>query len=241
MSILHDLAVTAWEVAIAVVPLLLLFLAFQALLLRLPRQEVARILVGTLLAALGLFLFLAGVGLAFLPYGRMVGEALSELPNDGIVVFIGVLLGLVTAWAEPSVRILAKEIEKASAGALRTNWVIAAVSLGSALAVGLGLLRIMDGIPLHLLLAPGYALAFLMLWFSDRSIVTIAADAGGVATGPLANSFLLAMALGASSAAGADPLTHGFGLVALIALAPILSVMGLGVLLRLKNRPRSVP
>lgn len=241
MTFLDELADTAWGVTVAVVPLVVLFLAFQALLLRLPRQEVARVLTGTLLAALGLFLFLLGLGLAFLPYGRLVGQALSNLSNDGLVVAIGALLGFLTAWGEPSVRVLAKEVEKASGGALRIAWVVAAVSLGSALAVGVGLVRIMQDVPIGYLLGPGYALAFLLFWASDRSIVAIAADAGGVATGPLANTFLLAMALGASSAVGSDQLTRGFGLVALIALAPLLSVMGLGVVLRIKARPRSVP
>ena len=86
------------------------------------------------------------------------------------------------------------------------------------------------------LLVPGYGLAIALLWFSDKVFVSIAVDAGGVATGPLANSFLLALAIGASSAMGRDPLVHGLGLVSLIALAPIVSVMLLGLLVRPKAR-----
>ena len=113
---------------------------------------------------------------------------------------------------------------------------LAAICLGVAVAVGIGLLRIVYGVPLLWLLVPGYALAIALMWLSDKEFVSIAVDAGGVAPGPLANSFLLALAIGASSALGRDPLVHGLGLVSLIALAPILSVMLLGLLVRLKER-----
>ena len=99
--------------------------------------------------------------------------------------------------------------------------------------VGLGMLRISFAIPLVYLVVPGYLLVIAMLWLCDRDFVAIAVDAGGVATGPLSNSFLLALALGASAAAGGqDPLVQGLGFVVLIALAPITSVMMLGIYVR---------
>src|SRR5690606_25402072 len=105
-------------------------------------------------------------------------------------------------------------------------------------AVGFGLLRIAYGIPLLWLLGPGYALVLAIMWLSDKGFVSIAIDAGGVATGPLANSFLLALAFGVAAAMERDPLVQGLGLVALIALAPVLSVMTLGVLVRRKSLKR---
>lgn len=108
-----------------------------------------------------------------------------------------------------------------------------------AVAVGIGLLRIGYGIPLLLLLVPGYGLVLAIMWLSDKAFVSIAVDAGGVATGPLANTFLLALAFGVSSAMGGqNPLVHGLGLVSLIALAPVISVMALGLLVRWKARPK---
>lgn len=236
----------AWEavagVAIAVAPLLLLFLIFDALFLRLPRPEVARILIGALVAAIGLALFLVGVNLAFLPFGYRVGQAIAALQSPGWLLIAGLVLGFVTAWGEPSVRVLAAEVERASSGSVRRSLVVVAVCVGVALAVGLGLVRIAFGLPLAWLLLPGYAVVLAIMAFSDRSFVAIAADAGGVATGPLANSFLLALALGAASAMDAqDPLVGGLGLVALIALAPIVSIMALGLVIRVKGRPRRVP
>jgi len=229
---------TAWSVLVAVVPLMLVFLMFQAVLLKLPTREVVRILKGTMLAAFGLFLFLIGVSLAFLPFGRFIGEAVATLPHPALMVAVGMVLGFVTTWGEPGVRILANEVEEASGGAIHRGLVLVTVCAGVAVSGGLGMLRIALDIPVAQLLVGGYALALGLMWFSDKSFVAVAADAGGVATGPLANSFLLALALGLASAAEhADPLLHGLGLVALIALAPILSVMVLGLVMRLRARP----
>ena len=118
-------------------------------------------------------------------------------------------------------------------------FVLVAVCAGVALSVGAGMLRIAYDIPLLYLLAPGYGIVLAVMWFSEREFVAIAVDAGGVATGPLANSFLLALALGTSAALGdQDPLVQGLGLVALIALAPVLSVVALGLLMHRKERPK---
>ncbi len=235
--LLVHLVVTARGVALAVLPLAALFMAFQVFVLRLPRREVSRILVGTLLGSAGLFLFLLGIGIGFLPFGRAIGEATWSLPRKWLLLPFGLLLGFVTTWGEPAVRILAHQVEEASTGSIRGRLVLVAVSVGVAVAMGVGLLRIAYEIPLLWLVVPGYGMALVAVWISERAFVSIAVDAGGVATGPLANTFLLALALGASSAAGGqDPLVHGLGLVALIALAPVVSVMALGLLLRLKGR-----
>ena len=234
--VLSDLGRTAWSVALAVLPLVALFMVFQLLFLRLPARELSRILTGTLVASAGLFLFLLGVTIGFLPFGRAIGEAIGSVSQKWLLVPFGLILGFVTTWGEPAVRVLADQVEEASTGSIRRAVVLAAICLGVAVAVGIGLLRIAYGVPLLWLLVPGYGLAIALLWFSDKGFVSIAVDAGGVATGPLANSFLLALAIGASSALGRDPLVHGLGLVSLIALAPIVSVMLLGLLVRLKER-----
>ncbi|MCC6170755.1 MAG: DUF1538 domain-containing protein [Gammaproteobacteria bacterium] len=238
-SWIEEIVTIGRGVTIAVTPLVLLFLLFQVFLLRLPLKQVADVLKGVLIAAAGLFLFLVGVGIAFLPFGRAVGEALGALEHSWLFAAIGVLLGFLTAWGEPAVRVLADQVEDASNGSIRSTMVLLAICMGVAVWVGIGMLRISHGIPLLWLLVPGYGLVLLLMGFSSREFVAIAADAGGVATGPLANSFLLALALGASSSAGGqDPILDGFGLVSLIALAPIMSVMALGLLVELKMRKR---
>jgi 4-amino-4-deoxy-L-arabinose transferase-like glycosyltransferase len=193
-------------------------------------------LAGTLVASAGLFLFLLGVGVGFLPFGRIVGESLGSLGEKWLLLPFGMLLGFVTARAEPAVGILADQVEEATGGSIRRSAVLLAVCGGVALLVGVGMFRIAYGIPLLYVLVPGYAAAMALMGISNAQFAAIAVDAGGVATGPLANSFLLALAFGASSAMGGqDPLIHGLGLVALIALAPVLSVTSLGVVYRSKQ------
>ncbi len=237
MSLLHDIQNTAVSVVEAVLPLVVLFIIFQLLFLKLPREYVLNIIKGTLLASCGLLLFLMGVSIGFLPYGRAIGEALGTLPHKWLLIPFGFSLGFLTTWGEPAVRILANQVEEASSGTIPHRAVLYAVCIGVAFFVAFGMLRIGYNIPLLYMLMPGYASVIAMIWLSDREFVSVAVDAGGVATGPLANTFLLAIALGVSSSIGGqDPVLHGLGLVALIALAPIISVMMLGFIYKMKNR-----
>jgi hypothetical protein len=229
---------TAFSVFLAVLPLVVLFLLFQVLFLDLPVREVMRVLVGTLVASAGLFLFLLGVSLGFLPFGEAIGAALGASPHVWLMAVFGVVLGFATTWGEPAVRILADQVEEASAGSIRGPVVVVTVCIGVALWVGIAMLRIRYEIPLTYLVVPGYLLVLVCMMLTDKEFVGIAADASGVATGPLANTFLLALGFGASSALGQEPLVGGLGLVALIALAPLMSMMALGMLVRWKERPK---
>lgn len=240
--LIEEIIATAWSVGIAIAPLAVLFVSFQLFLLKLPREQVVEVLAGSVVAAIGLFLFLLGLGIGFLPFGRAIGGALGALGQPWLFAAIGLLLGFLTTWGEPAVRILADQVEEASNGSIPKRVVLYAICIGVALSVGLGILRIIYGIPLLYLVVPGYLLAIGLLWLSDKDFVGIAVDASGVATGPIANSFLLALALGASAVmAEQDMMVHGFGLVALIALAPIVSVMSLGIIVRFKTREKEEP
>ena len=231
-ALASDIVPAASSVALALVPLVIMFLIAQIFMLKLPLRTVKDILLGTALAACGLFLFLLGVGIGFLPYGRAIGEAVGGMREPWLLVGAGLFLGFVTTWGEPAVRILADQGEEASHGSIPGFLVLNAVCVGVAIWAALGMLRVGYGLPLLYLLLPGYGLAILMLWISDKDFVAIAIDAGGVATGPLANTFLLAIALGASAAVeGRNPVVDGLGFVALVALAPIISVMALGLLM----------
>jgi len=234
--LLEEVAHTAWSVIMAVLPLAALFLVVQVFLLDLPRKDIRNILMGSLLAAAGLFLFLLGVHIGFMPFGQAIGEALGTLSYKWLLLPAGVALGFITTWSEPAVRILADQVDEASNGSIPRLMVLTAICVGVSVWTGLGLLRIGYEIPLLYLLVPGYLAVIVIMWFSDKDFVAIAVDAGGVATGPLANTFLLALALGtASSIGGQNPIVNGLGFVALIALAPITSLMVLGLLVRWKE------
>jgi hypothetical protein len=231
-TLLAESYATLMSVAEAVAPLVGLFLLFQFGWLRLPRRQVIDVLIGTGLASVGLFLFLLGMETGFLPFGRAIGMAFGAMNQKALFILAGVALGFFTAWGEPAVRVLADQVEDASNGAIARMLVLLAICIGVALCVGLGVARIIFGIPLLYLLGPGYLLAIALMWRSDPQYVSIAVDAGGVATGALSNSFLLALAMGASVTIGdQNPIAHGLGLVALISLAPVISVMTLGFLM----------
>lgn len=225
----------------ALLPILVLFVIFQLFFLKLPKKYIYNLMTGTAIAGLGLLLFLQGVHVGFLPAGAAIGEFLGNIKSYWLLIPFGLFIGFLTTWTEPAVRVLCDQVEKASASTIHKSTVLLAICSGVAVFVGLGMAKIVYGIPLLYIVIPGYIIALLMMWFSDKSFLSIAFDAGGVATGPMAVTFLLAIAVGISSAMeGRDPVLHGFGLIALIALAPILSVMTLGFLVKLRKRKKEL-
>ena len=221
----------------ALAPLLVLFIIFQLTVLKLPRSYVFNLIKGSLLALVGLALFLQGVHIGFFPAGRAIGEILGSIRFQWLLIPFGFMMGFLATWGEPAVRILGEQIEEASVGSIRKSIVLYTISGGVALFIAIGMAKIIYGIPLLWIIIPGYLLAIGMLRFSDKSVIAIAFDAGGVATGPMAVTFLMAIAVGiASSIQGRDPVIDGFGLIALIALAPILTILTLGLILRMKTR-----
>ena len=223
------------EVALALLPLVVILLIFQ-FILRLSWDEISRILIGVILSFAGLALFLQGVNIGFMPTGSSIGEYIGTLEHNWVVIPIGLLLGLVTVIAEPAVRVQTYEVEQVSGGYVSQKVLLYTLSIGVAVSVGLAMARIVYGIPLMYILIPGYAITFLMTRFTSETFISVAFDSGGVATGPMTVTFILAMAVGvATGIEGRDPMLDGFGLVALVALAPILSVLLLGFFLGRKR------
>ncbi|MDI9449132.1 MAG: DUF1538 domain-containing protein [Bacillota bacterium] len=219
------------EVAISLLPLIIIFLLFQFLFLKLPLEEIKRLAIGICLSFVGLSLFLQGVQIGFLPAGTLLGEQLGKLDYNWVVIPIGLLLGLVTVIAEPLVRVLNYEVEKVSAGHISQRLMMYTLSAGVSIAVALAMARIVYGIPLLYILAPGYLLALILIRYTSPTFVSVAFDSGTVATGPMTATFILALAVGvASGTTGRDPLMDGFGLVAIVALSPVLSVLLLGLI-----------
>ena len=219
------------EVFMALAPLIVVFLVFQLFFLKLPRERVVQVLSGMLLTFAGLAFFLQGVYVGFFPVGAALGEALGALSRPWILIPIGFLLGFVATVAEPAVRVLNYQVARVSAGYIKETVLLYTLSLGVAVSVALAMVRIIYGIPLWYILIPGYVLALGLIRFSPPTFVSVAFDSGGVATGPMTVTFVMALAVGVAAAMPArDPLIEGFGMIALVALAPILSVMLLGLI-----------
>ncbi len=225
------------EVAGALFPLFILFIVFQFFFLRLALRKLVDIGVGFILTFLGLSIFLQGVHIGFMPVGAEMGKILGSLSYSWILIPVGFVLGFFTVYAEPAVSVLIHQVEKLSGGYIPQKVLLYTLSIGVAISVALAMVRILFGISLWYFIVPGYFLVFIMVRYSSKTFTSIAFDSGGVATGPMTSTFLLALFVGlASVTEGRDPLIDGFGMVALVALAPILSVLTLGILYGRKEK-----
>ncbi len=225
------------EVLLALTPLVISFLIFQVFFLKLSKDKIINLIKGVILAFIGLSLFLQGVQVGFLPVGQAIGIALGSKSYNWILIPIGFLLGFVITLAEPTVRIMTLEVESVSSGYIRRQFMLYTLSIGVGTAVAASMTRILLGFPLWYIILPGYLIAFIMIYFTKSTFVSIAFDSGGVATGPLTVTFIMAIALGvASSIPGRNPLLDGFGMTALVVLAPIIAVLVLGILYNKKEK-----
>ncbi|MGM0688415.1 MAG: DUF1538 domain-containing protein [Bacillota bacterium] len=218
------------EVLTALSPVLVLFLIFL-LIFKLPKEMLLSLFKGVLFAFAGLALFLQGVKVGFLPVGNEMGAILGGLPHRWILIPLGFILGFVATLAEPAVRILCEQVEKSSSGSIRSNTILYTLCLAVGIFIALGMVRIVYGIPFYYIIIPGYLLAIILMFLSKPSFTAVAFDSGGVATGPMTVTFIMAMAVGAAdNIEGRDAVIDGFGLIAMVALAPIIMVMLLGFL-----------
>jgi hypothetical protein len=231
---LQKFPVIVMEVLIALLPLLLVFLALQIITSNLSRKSFSGILKGLLYTFIGLVLFLTGVNAGFMEVGSAVGYSIACFENKWLIVIVGFILGLVVILAEPALYVLTNQIEEVTSGFLKKKIVIIALSIGVAFAVALSLLRvIVPGIKLWHYLLPGYAVSIAMARFVPNLFVGIAFDAGGVASGPMTATFILAFAQGAASAVeGANVLIDGFGIIAMVAMIPLISLQILGLIFK---------
>ena len=214
------------EMAISMLPIVAIFFLFQVTLLRLPGRSLAKILIGILYTYVGLVLFLTGVNVGFSPLGAELGAELAV--HGWLLVPLAMVLGWFIISAEPAVGVLEKQIESVSAGAIPGKVIQRSLSVAIALAMGLSMLRVLTGISILWFLVPGYGIALALSFFVPDIYTAIAFDSGGVASGPMTATFMLQFVMGASSALGGNILRDAFGVVALVAMMPLLSIQAVG-------------
>ena len=230
------------EMAIAMLPIVGIFLIFQLALLRLTRRRLVKILIGLLYTYLGLVLFLTGVNIGFSTLGAELGAALGRTAPQWLIP-LAIVLGWFIISAEPAVSILEKQIETVSAGAIAGKAIKRSLSIAIAIAMGLAMLRVLTGISILWFVVPGYAAALALSFFVPDIYTAIAFDSGGVASGPMTATFMLQLVMGASIALGGNVLRDAFGVVALVAMMPLLSIQLVGFLYerRAKRTAREAP
>lgn len=229
---------TALEVFVALIPVVLLFLLFRRFSFKMAKRALRRIMVGVLFTFIGLVLFLVGVNAGFMDVGREIGQQLAALDNKAFVIIIGFVLGFVTILAEPAVHVLTQQIEEVTSGYVRRIVVMGTLSIGVGLAVMFSMLRILiPNMELWHFLLPGYALSLGLMYIVPKLFVGIAFDSGGVASGPMTATFILAFAQGVAEATeGADVLTDGFGMIAMVAMMPLIVLQILGFIFKMKSK-----
>lgn len=222
------------EVVLALFPIIVFFMIYQAFALKLPKKELIKILVGSLYTFVGLVLFLVGVNVGFLPAAYLLGSEIANLNYNWIAIPIGMLIGYYIVIAEPAVIILVKQISDITDGAIPEKAMKFNLSISIALAVGLAMLRVLTGIPIMYFLIPGYAIALLLSIFTPKIFTSIAFDSGGVATGPVTTTFLIPFLIGICTSLGGNILTDAFGVVAMVAMTPLISIQISGLIYKLK-------
>ena len=225
----HELPDYFGEVALALLPIMVIFALFQLLFRRFKKQQLGRILVGLAYTYGGLVLFLTGVNVGFAPAGATIGGAVAASQLKWMLVPIGALVGYFIVRAEPAVQVLARQVEENTNGSVTQRALNLALSIGMAVSVGLAMLRILTGLPILAILIPGYTVALAMTFFVPQLFTGIAFDSGGVASGPMTTTFLLPLAMGACEAVGGNVLTDAFGIVALVAMTPLCTIQLLGL------------
>lgn len=235
---IHELPKLSKEALIALAPIVAIFLVFQKISFRLSKTAVRKILFGMLFTFIGLVLFLLGVNAGFMEVGSVVGYSVAALDSKAYVVIIGFILGVVTILAEPAVYVLTHQIEDVTSGYVKRSAVMVTLSIGVGFAVALSMIRILTpSLQLWQYLLPGYIIAIVMTYFVPKLFVGIAFDSGGVASGPMTATFILAYAQGAAQAIeGADVLVDGFGMIAMVAMTPLIALQILGLVFKIKSR-----
>ncbi len=223
------------EIARALLPIAGVFLLFQIFRLHLGRTTLYRIGVGLAYTYFGLVVFLTGVNVGFMPAGTYLGQTLASLPYRWIIIPIGMLIGFFIVKAEPAVYVLMRQVEELTSGAIAGAVLRRTLSWGVAVSVGLALARVLTGVSILYFVVPGYALALGLSFFVPDIFTAIAFDSGGVASGPMTATFLLPFAMGACMAVGGDVASDAFGVVAMVAMTPLVAIQLLGVAYRLRQ------
>ena len=224
------------EIATSLLPIVLMFGVFQLVALKLDRRTLGRISVGLAYTYIGLVLFLTGANVGFMPAGNYLGQVLAGQTFRWLLVPIGMLIGYFIVKAEPAVYVLNKQVEEVTDGAISAGTMGAALSAGVALSVGLAMVRVLTGISILWFLIPGYLFAISISFVVPKLYTAIAFDAGGVASGPMTATFLLPLAQGACIAVGGNIVTDAFGVVAMVAMTPLITVQLMGLVAQLKTR-----
>ena len=224
------------EMLISLLPIILFFFIFQIVSLHLHKKTLVKIIIGIIYTYIGLVLFLTGVNVGFMPAGNYLGQVIAGLSYPWIIVPIGMLIGYFIVKAEPAVYVLTEQVEELTSGAISAKAMGMSLSIGVAFSLGLAMVRVLTDISILWFLLPGYAVALGLTFFVPKIFTAIAFDSGGVASGPMTATFLLPFSMGACEALGGNVVTDAFGVVAMVAMTPLITIQILGLIYQIQEQ-----
>ncbi len=235
------------SVAMALLPIIIVFLPFQFFLLKLPKKEFKSIMMGTIIVYIGLLIFLSGIdfGLAFA--GKYIGEIFLDVTRPEwfkwILLIVGFILGVSITLSEPAVTVLGEQLEEITNGHIKNLTIRLTLALGIGFASVLAMVKVLTQVNILWFLVPLYLLAICMMKFTPTLFVSLAFDSGGVSGGALSSAFLTPLTLGIAQAVAATAgskaqsvLTNGFGIIAFISVMPLITVQALGIIYDIRLR-----
>lgn len=224
------------EVVIALLPIIIFFIIYQLAVIKMSKKELFKVFIGCFYEFIGLTLFLLGANVGFLQIGSLIGMELAEIGNDFLIIAIGALLGYFVVIAEPAVEVLNKQISDITDGAIPEKAMKKSLSIGVSIALIISMIRVLTGIQILYFLLPGYLIALILAFVGDDVFTAVAFDSGGVASGTMASTFLVPFAIGISEGVGGNVLSDAFGVIAMVAMAPIVAVQISGLIYKLKSK-----
>ena len=233
----HHLWDVTKEVTLALGLVVGFFFIINAIFLKLPKKKLKNIGIGVIYTYLGLIIFLTSVNVGFMPIGFKMGEQLAGFSPIAVTVF-GFIIGLVVVLAEPAVAVLNKQVEEITDGTVSKKSMMIALSVGVGISIALSIIRIIFDFSILYYLIPGYLISLGLSFFVPRMYTAIAFDSGGVASGPLTSTFILPFAIGACMALGGNVLSNAFGVVAMVAMTPLITIQLLGFSAVIKKQVR---
>ena len=235
----HVLVGSMFNVTKSLVFIILFFFVLQFTVLKLPRTKILQILFGILYTFVGLVLFLAAVEMAFMPIGFKIGTQLAA-QQPALIIGLAFVIGMVVVLAEPAVHVLNTQVQDITGGEVSKGQMMTALSIGVGVSIGLSVIRVYFDFSLLYYLIPGYVLSLGLSFFVPKLYTAIAFDSGGVASGPLTSSFILPLVVGACVTMHGESrvLELAFGVVAMVAMTPLITIQSLGFKSVLSTRYR---
>ncbi len=225
-------------VALAIIPIIIVFLIFQFIFLKLPKKRIIGLLLGSLVVYVGLFVFLFGIDLGFAFAGKHIGDSFTNPLRPGwfkwILLVVCFILGFAITLTEPGVTVLAEQVEEVTNGHISKKIIRITLAIGIGFAGLLSILKILIDVNILWLLVPLYVIALVLLFVTPKLFVGLAYDSGGVSGGAITSAFLTPLTLGVSQTLGQEILTSGFGMIAFISVTPLIAIQILGIIYNIK-------